>query len=204
MFARIVREAKRLRPELVEIRRQLHRNPELGFEERQTARLIKTKLAGLGLRVTDGIAKTGVTALLTGKGREQTVALRADLDALPIEEQNDLPYKSAKPGVMHACGHDAHTAMLIGAAKILALLKKELKVKVLFIFQPCEEKPRGGAELMIKELPRTCGEPTSFWVSSLRMGKSILCITPGLTSMIQYWPPERLCWPAVLSRPRRS
>ncbi len=151
MFARIIREAGRLQPELVEIRRHIHRNPELGFHEMETAHLVREKISGLGLEITEGIARTGLVAVLPGGDGGRTVALRADMDALPIEEQNEIPYKSVKPGIMHACGHDAHTAILIGAAKILSLLKNELKVNVKFIFQPCEEQPRGGAEPMIKE-----------------------------------------------------
>lgn len=150
MFEWIQKEAGRLQEELVEIRRQIHRNPELGFEEWETAELIHRKLKGLGLQVRGGIAKTGITALLQGNEEGGTVALRADMDALPLQEQNDVPYKSLKPGIMHACGHDAHVAMLIGAVKILAPLRPKLRGNVKFIFQPCEEQPKGGAGLMIK------------------------------------------------------
>jgi len=150
MFDKILHESKKLQPELVEVRRHIHRYPELGFEERETAGFICEKLSGLGLEIKEGVAGTGVVALLkTGNGRK-TVALRADMDALPVDEQTDVPYKSVKPGIMHACGHDAHVAMLIGAANILSVLRKQLKVDVKFIFQPCEEKPRGGAEPMIE------------------------------------------------------
>ena len=151
MFECIRREAGMLQKELVEIRRQIHRNPELGFEEWETAGLVHSKLSGLGLQVKGGIAKTGIAAVLKGNDSWPTIALRADMDALPIEEQSDVPYKSEKKGIMHACGHDAHVAMLIGAAKILSKIRDRLKCNVKFIFQPCEEKPRGGAEPMIKE-----------------------------------------------------
>jgi len=150
MFEQIISEANRLQPELVEIRRHIHRNPELGFEEWETAKLVSEKISGLGLRVTKGVAKTGILAVLPREGSNRTIALRADMDALPVEEQNDVPYKSVNPGIMHACGHDAHLAMLIGAAKILSFLKDGLKVNVKFIFQPCEEQPKGGAAPMIK------------------------------------------------------
>lgn len=150
MFEQIISEANRLQPELVEIRRHIHRNPELGFEEWETAKLVSEKISGLGLRVTKGVAKTGILAVLPREGSSRTIALRADMDALPVEEQNDVPYKSVNPGIMHACGHDAHLAMLIGAAKILSFLKDGLKVNVKFIFQPCEEQPKGGAAPMIK------------------------------------------------------
>lgn len=150
MFEQIISEANRLQPELIEIRRRIHRNPELGFEEWETAKLVSEKISGLGLRVTKGVAKTGILAVLPREGSSRTIALRADMDALPVEEQNDVPYKSVNPGIMHACGHDAHLAMLIGAAKILSFLKDGLKVNVKFIFQPCEEQPKGGAAPMIK------------------------------------------------------
>ncbi|PKM81668.1 MAG: amidohydrolase [Firmicutes bacterium HGW-Firmicutes-14] len=151
MMRQVLREADRIQPELVEIRRQIHKNPELGFEEWETAQLIHKKISRQGLLITGGIARTGIAALLQVKGANKTVALRADMDALPIEEQADVPYKSAKKGVMHACGHDAHVAMLIGAQKILCSIKPALKVNVKFIFQPCEEQLNGGAQTMIKE-----------------------------------------------------
>ncbi len=151
MYQKIMSEANRLQPELVDIRRRIHCHPELGFEERETARLIQERLSGLGLKVTGGVAETGVVAVLMGKRGTHTVALRADMDALPIEEENDVPFRSARPGIMHACGHDAHVAMLIGAAKILAALEERPDINVKFIFQPCEEQPRGGAEPMIRE-----------------------------------------------------
>lgn len=111
MFECIRREAGMLQKELVEIRRQIHRNPELGFEEWETAGLVHSKLSGLGLQVKGGIAKTGIAAVLKGNDSWPTIALRADMDALPIEEQSDVPYKSEKKGIMHACGHDAHVAI---------------------------------------------------------------------------------------------
>lgn len=151
MIEQVKEAAGRLQPEIVEIRRQIHSNPELGFAEWETSELINRKLSGLGLEIKRGIAKTGITALLRVSDEAPTVALRADMDALPVEEMNDVPYRSKNPGVMHACGHDAHVAMLIGAAKILAAMRDKLKVNVKFIFQPCEEQPRGGAEPMIKE-----------------------------------------------------
>jgi len=150
MFDLIKQEAARLQPEMVAIRRLIHQNPELGFEERETAKLICNRLSGLDLQVNTGIAQTGVLVTLSGTPGERTVALRADMDALPIHEENDVPYKSSGPGIMHACGHDAHVSMLIGAVKILSLLKESLSVNVKFIFQPCEEQPSGGAVPMIE------------------------------------------------------
>ncbi len=149
MFAKILAEAAKLQPGLVKLRRTIHSNPELGFQEWETSKLVQEELAALNLKVTAGIAKTGVCALID-KGFEKTIALRADMDALPVEEQSDAVYKSCKKGVMHACGHDAHVAMLLGAAKIITLLKDDLKVNVKFIFQPSEES-KGGALPMIQE-----------------------------------------------------
>ena len=134
--------------ELVNIRRHLHENPELGFEEVATAQYIADYLAGLGLEVTSQVAKTGVVALLRGARPGKTVAIRADMDALPIQELNEVPYKSKHPGKMHACGHDAHVAAAIGAARILWELRDQINGNVKFIFQPAEEAP-GGAEPMI-------------------------------------------------------
>ena len=134
--------------ELVNIRRHLHENPELGFEEVATAQYIADYLAGLGLEVTRQVAKTGVVALIRGAWPGKTVAIRADMDALPIQELNEVPYKSKHPGKMHACGHDAHVAAAIGAARILWELRDQINGNVKFIFQPAEEAP-GGAEPMI-------------------------------------------------------
>ena len=134
--------------ELVNIRRHLHENPELGFEEVATAQYIADYLAGLGLEVTRQVAKTGVVALIRGVQPGKTVAIRADMDALPIQELNEVPYKSKHPGKMHACGHDAHVAAAIGAARILWELRDQINGNVKFIFQPAEEAP-GGAEPMI-------------------------------------------------------
>ncbi|MFQ5721796.1 MAG: M20 family metallopeptidase [Candidatus Aminicenantales bacterium] len=141
--------------EIIKIRRFLHMNPELSNREYQTGKLIASKLISWGLEVTTGIAKTGVTALLKGSEEGLTVALRADIDALPIQELADVPYKSLNPGVMHACGHDIHTSIALGVAFVLNNLKAQMKGNIKFIFQPAEEGPppgeEGGAALMIKE-----------------------------------------------------
>ena len=141
--------------EVVAIRRQLHQHPELSFCERNTADLVKKCLASKNIEFQSEIAGTGVVATITGNSKLQTsnfkLALRADLDALPIQEQTDLPYRSVNDGVMHACGHDAHTAMLLGAAFILNDLRDKFSGTVKLIFQPGEEKLPGGASLMIKE-----------------------------------------------------
>lgn len=137
--------------EVVAIRRQLHQHPELSFCEKETAELIKRCLASRNIEFQSDIAGTGVVATIKGASVRPTIALRADMDALPIQEQNDLPYRSVNEGVMHACGHDAHTAMLLGTAFILNDLRDKFSGTIKLVFQPGEEKLPGGASLMIKE-----------------------------------------------------
>lgn len=138
--------------EIIDIRRHLHRNPELSFQEYNTAEYIAAQLSALKIPFKGKIAGTGLVATIEGKNpSSRTVALRADIDALPIQETNTHDYKSTNAGVMHACGHDAHTASLIGAASILNELKNEFNGTVRLLFQPGEEKLPGGASLMIKE-----------------------------------------------------
>ncbi|HOP95174.1 MAG TPA: M20 family metallopeptidase [Dictyoglomaceae bacterium] len=143
-------EIQEIMEEVIEIRRDIHKYPELGFQEYKTSDKITRYLKNLGIDVKR-MAKTGVVGILKGKEEGKTILLRADMDALPIQELNNVPYKSQNDGVMHACGHDGHTAILLGTAKILAKHKDELKGNVKFVFQPAEELPPGGAELMIKE-----------------------------------------------------
>ena len=137
-------------PGLVKFRRELHQYPELAFSEIKTSQRVAKELKKLNVQVKTGIAKTGVVGILTGEKKGKTVALRADMDALPITEQTSLPYKSKNKGLMHACGHDAHMACVIGAATILSELKDQLNGNVKFIFQPSEESPPGGAKPMIQ------------------------------------------------------
>jgi amidohydrolase len=138
-------------PETVAYRRHLHANPELSFKEVQTAEFVGKKLARLGIGYTR-LAQTGLVGLITGKNPDKKcVALRADMDALPIKETNEVSYKSQVEGVMHACGHDVHTASLLGTAWILTQLKDRFEGTVKLIFQPGEEKNPGGASIMIKE-----------------------------------------------------
>ncbi|MBI3271672.1 MAG: amidohydrolase [Planctomycetes bacterium] len=139
-----------LRGEVVALRRDLHAHPELGFQERRTAAEVARRLQALGLEVKTGVAKTGVVGLLRGDHPGPTVLLRADMDALPLQEDNAVPYASTIPGVMHACGHDAHTAILAGAAHALVARRQRLHGNVKFVFQPAEESP-GGALPMIQE-----------------------------------------------------
>ena len=145
-------KALELTPQIIAIRRDLHAHPELAFEEVRTAGIVATRLNELGISHTTGIAKTGVVGIIEGETEGPVIALRADMDALPILEQNtDKPYCSQHPGIMHACGHDFHTASLLGTAEILQAHKHLLKGKIKLIFQPSEEKLPGGASVMIKE-----------------------------------------------------
>jgi len=133
-------------------RRHLHQFPELSFQEVQTGQYVAQQLAAIGVEYQQGIAGNGVVALLKGKNpRKRTIALRADMDALPILEANDVPYKSQNTGVMHACGHDVHTASLLGVTHILHSLRAHWEGTVKCIFQPGEEKLPGGASIMIRE-----------------------------------------------------
>jgi len=143
--------AKELKGELIRLRRAIHRHPELGFREVKTAALIAETLESLGIKVQTGVAKTGVIGYL-GEG-SPVVAIRADMDALPIQELNEVPYRSQVPGVMHACGHDAHVATALGAAMLLK--EMELEGEVRFLFQPSEERVdeegKSGAVRMVEE-----------------------------------------------------
>ena len=135
-----------------EIRQHLHQYPELSFKEFETSKYIQTQLSHASIPFTSGHVNTGIIALIKGKNPEKKVILlRADMDALPIEEKNDVPYKSCQPGVMHACGHDVHSSCALGAAFILNDLKEEWEGTVKIMFQPGEEVLPGGASLMIKE-----------------------------------------------------
>ena len=161
--AQIESKAKAVLPKVIEWRRHIHQYPELSNRESQTMEYIAAHLRKLGLEVQTNIAKTGVVALLKGDKPGPVVALRADMDALPVQERVDLPFKSTVRAeylgdtvpVMHACGHDSHVAILMGTAEVLSTMKKDLKGTVKFIFQPAEEGPpgteEGGAPLMIKE-----------------------------------------------------
>jgi amidohydrolase len=135
--------------ELIALRRDLHAHPELSFEEHRTAQVIADRLNALGCQVRTGVGGTGVVALLKGGRTGKTVALRADIDALPIVEVNDAPYRSQSDGIMHACGHDGHVAGLLGAAEALNAIRATLAGDVLLIFQPAEERA-GGAKPMIE------------------------------------------------------
>ncbi len=153
----------KIMPQVVEWRRHLHQYPELGNSEVKTAKYVENHLRKLGFEVKTGVAKTGIVAILRGAQPGPVIGLRADMDGLPVTERNALPFASKetaqfngqKVGVMHACGHDTHVAMLMGAAEVLAGMKSKIKGTVVFIFQPAEEGPpaseEGGAPLMVKE-----------------------------------------------------
>ncbi len=145
-------KAKAYFDDIVSMRRHLHSNPELSYVEFNTSDFIAQKLKEYDVPFEQGMVKTGVVALIKGNNPDKkTICLRADIDALPIVEANDVPYKSTKEGVMHACGHDAHTSSMLGAARILNEIKNEFEGTIKIIFQPGEEKLPGGASLMIKE-----------------------------------------------------
>jgi amidohydrolase len=163
-LARVEAAVDQVNPRVVAWRRDLHANPELGFAETRTAAVVADHLRSLGLEVRTGVGRTGVVGILRGGRPGRTVALRADMDALPVREATGLPFASAATGtymgnevpVAHACGHDAHVAMLMGAAEVLAGMKDDIAGTIVFIFQPAEEgappgEPKGGAALMIEE-----------------------------------------------------
>lgn len=151
----VEKEIEKITPEIIKIRRYLHMNPELGNREFETAKFISAKLNSLGLEVKTQVAKTGVIGLLRGSHRGPTIAVRADMDALPLQEMTSVTYKSLNPGVMHACGHDIHVSIVLGTAYVLSTMKDRVKGNIKFIFQPAEEGPppgeEGGASLMVKE-----------------------------------------------------
>jgi amidohydrolase len=192
--ARVAAAVQRVTPAIVEIRHDIHANPELGNRETRTAALVAERLRGLGLEVRTGVAKTGVVAILRGGRPGPVVAVRADMDALPVTEQTDLPFASkvrtaydgGTVGVAHACGHDVHVAVALGTAEVLAGMKARLAGTVVFVFQPAEEGPpvgeEGGAALMMKEglFPEGLA-PAAFFAlhtdASLDVGT--LAYTPG-------------------------
>lgn len=152
LLNRIKQQAAALLPELIDIRRHLHRHPELSMHEARTSNFIQLRLIEMGVPFETGMAKHGVVGLIKGKNPgSRTIALRADMDALPITEQNEAAYCSENPGVMHACGHDVHMTSLLGASAILNELKDEFEGTIKLIFQPSEEKFPGGASMMIAE-----------------------------------------------------
>lgn len=152
MIEKIKQLAARYKDEFIAIRHHLHAHPELSYKEYETSKFVQNKLKEMGIEFKNGLADTGVVAIIKGKNPEKRImALRADMDALPIIEENQVDYKSTNPGVMHACGHDVHTTCLLGAAKILHEIKDDWEGTLKLIFQPGEEKNPGGASLMIRD-----------------------------------------------------
>ncbi|WP_336077114.1 M20 metallopeptidase family protein [Paenibacillus sp. 203] len=151
MLEKWVQELKDGEQELIAWRRHLHQHPELSFEETNTSAFIADQLRSFGIEVRTNVGGNGVLGFLEGGQPGRTIAFRADFDALPIQDEKDVPYKSTVSGVMHACGHDGHTAALLGVARVLSHNREALKGKLVFIFQHAEEKPPGGAKFMIED-----------------------------------------------------
>ncbi|WP_073025407.1 M20 metallopeptidase family protein [Lutispora thermophila] len=172
-----LKKAMEHKKKLIDIRRDFHKEPELGLEEYKTSQKIKGYLESMGIEYRS-VAKTGIKAVIRGKG-SKTIALRADMDALPIEEKAQHEYKSQIPGKMHACGHDAHMAVLLGAAMILKDMENELNGNVVLLFEPAEETV-GGAKLMIEE--GVLEDPHVDAVIGLHVGENLQCGTIGLKS----------------------
>ncbi len=146
----IRQEIEAIRDNIIQTRRDIHMHPELGFQEYRTSALVAKRLGEMGIHVKTGVGKTGVVGVLKGENDGPVIALRADMDALPMQETGDVPYRSVIDGVMHACGHDGHVAMLLGAAQVLSAKRESLSGMVKFIFQPAEEG-EGGARYMIAD-----------------------------------------------------
>lgn len=192
----IAQAAEALRPRLVEQRRDFHMHPELSNREERTSRVVAERLRALGLEdVKTGVGKYGVTALLKGKQPGPVVAVRADMDALPIQETNDVPYKSLAPGVKHACGHDAHTTIELGVAEILSKMRGEIRGTIKFIFQPAEEGAptgeEGGAPLMIKEGALENPRPAAIFglhvLPAVEVGQIAYNSGPAMASSDHFW-----------------
>ena len=196
--AEIEQRTRRLESRVIETRRDLHQHPELSNRETRTAFVVAERLGALGLEVRSGIAKTGVVGILRGALPGPVVALRADMDALPVTEETGLPFASEvraryggqDVGVMHACGHDAHTAILLGVAELLVGLRAQLAGTVLFVFQPAEEGPppgeEGGAPLMLKEGVFADPKPEAIFAlhtdSELAAGEVAVVAGPAMAS----------------------
>ena len=198
LSAEIEQRTRRLEARVIETRRDLHQHPELGNRETRTAFVVAERLGSLGLEVRTGIAKTGVVGVLRGALPGPVVALRADMDALPVTEETGLPFASKvraqyggqEVGVMHACGHDAHTAILLGVAELLSGVRERLAGTVLFVFQPAEEGPppgeEGGAPLMLKEGVFANPKPDAIFAlhtdSELAAGEVAVVAGPAMAS----------------------
>ncbi len=164
MLDQIQQLAEELHADVIGYRRHLHQHPELSFHEEKTANYVAEVLAEEGIDFSTGVGGFGLIAMIEGRQEgEKTVALRGDMDALPIEEENDVPYRSTSPGVMHACGHDVHTSSLLGTTRILHRLRDQIAGRIKVLFQPAEERLPGGASLMIKDGALTDPTPASIF-----------------------------------------
>lgn len=188
---RIAREADAMREQLVAQRRDFHMHPELSNREERTSRVVAERLRAIGLTdIKTGVGKYGVTALLVGSKPGPVVAVRADMDALPIQEVNDVPYKSLVPGVKHACGHDLHTTVELGVAEILSRMREEVHGTIKFIFQPAEEGApageEGGAKFMIKQGALDAPRPSAIFAlhtePNLQVGQIGYHVGPAMAS----------------------
>ncbi len=178
-----------LAEDTIKLRRHLHANPELSYQEYKTAKFVAENLKTAGLKPQEGVADTGLVVLIEGKNpSSKTVALRADMDALPIEEQNNVSYKSKNAGVMHACGHDVHTSSLLGTARILNEIKDQFEGTIKLIFQPGEEKNPGGASYMIRDGALENPKPASI------IGQHVMPLIP--VGKIGFR--EGMIWPVVM------
>lgn len=176
LIEKVRSRSQAIHQDLIGIRRHLHAHPELSFQEVETQRYVRQQLTAIGIEDIQNAASTGLTALIKGRNPgKKTIALRGDMDALPITEQNNVPYKSQHAGVMHACGHDVHTTGLLGAARILFELRNEFEGTVKLIFQPGEEKLPGGASMMIADGALTNPAPVSI------IGQHVMPLLPAGT-----------------------
>lgn len=198
----IDRAVKEFAGQITEMRHTIHQYPELGNREFKTAELVANHLRGLGIDVNTGVAHTGVVGLLVGGKAGPVVAVRADMDALPVTENTELPFSSTETttylgkevGIMHACGHDIHTAVQLGVASVLSSMRDDLPGTVKFIFQPAEEGPppgeRGGAELMVEEGVMEAPQPSAVFglhaFSDLEVGKVGFTVGPALAAVDQF------------------
>jgi amidohydrolase len=181
MKQRLLAKADQYLPEVIQFRRHIHAHPELSFQETETSRFVSEQLTKIGIVQQKKCAGTGIVALIEGRNpTKKCIALRADMDALPILEENDIPYKSLNTGVMHACGHDVHTSCLLGTAKILFDIRNEFEGTVKLIFQPGEEKHPGGAGIMIQE--GVLHDPAPEAIFALHVYPNLPCGTVGFRS----------------------
>lgn len=192
MKEKISQKAEEIKDFLTEFRRDLHQYPELSFEEVRTSEKIARILREMGLEVQTGVGKTGVVALLKENSGDKVIGLRGDMDALPLEEKNQTPYASRHRGVMHACGHDGHSAIILGVARVLYSLRDEIPGNVKFIFQPAEEAGGKGAAGMIQDGVLTNPKVSAIlgvhmWPAPIRLGQIGLNYGPSMAASDSFY-----------------